>query len=133
MGGTEADTASKLNRRPPLPLPLPPPLPRTGSRAMALPLPLPVLPGVVVVAAPAPAAMAGVALLVIPPEERRPPVVVGMCLCVWGALVWDRDGVNNKRRESVIHRPPTDPTPPEPHHNPTPNTYLGMGDCRLWR
>lgn len=51
MGGTDADTASKLNRRPPATLP-PPPLPRTGSRAKVAEAALLPLPGVVALAAP---------------------------------------------------------------------------------
>jgi hypothetical protein len=116
LGGTDADTASKLNRRPPAPPPLPlppPPLPRTGSRAMVADAALlPLLPGVVVLAAPAAPAMMGVVLC--PPEESRWPVR-GMCLwCVGG---WK--GMASSNREGRSIQPTPTHQPNKSHTTPT--------------
>lgn len=83
LGGTEADTASKLNRRC-----CPPPLPSTGTRAIAaapdlwLPPPLLLGVGMVVVAA-------GVVLLPRPPLEWGEERGARLWLWWWeGVVVW---------------------------------------------
>lgn len=87
LGGTDADTASKLNRRPSPPLPLPPPLPSTGRRATtaaAADDADPALPGVVCVV-PMAAGVAAAAAAPLPPLLLLlPPEVRGACLaCVY--------------------------------------------------